>query len=1071
MIYKKCRLFKGIEEYKDLHKVTFDIETRGLRYETARIFAIGIKDNRSVETILLVDKLDDDESERKLIREFFDFYVKLKPAVICGYNSEMFDFDFIVGRAKILEMNLGEFQTTLRENDYLKRKAKETVKIGGTAEKYTATSIWGISVIDILHAVKRTSAVNSEIKENKLKYIAKFENIAKPNRTYIDGSDNDIYNFYAENKIFAVNDKNEYLCVPDKYQETAVKMCKLQVNKSRFDDAKYKSLRNNFLTNDKEFVNWFKTEAMPKNMTGFINGKKLMKQYLLDDLWETEKVDELYNQSSFMLAKIVPTSYHRICTMGTAGIWNLLMTAWSYEKNIAIPDSDVYEHFSGGLARCYKTGYSERIVKIDYDGMYPHNQLTNDVFPIFDITGVMKMLLLYLTTTRAIYKKLANSNKLNEEELFIVKSIDTDTYTKYVENKLTPADRAMFKIKQLPIKILNNSQFGALGSNVSFNWSDNECAARITCIGRLLLRQAIWWFNEYNCEALLAVTDGINFQFPIMTKIQISQNKNTPNTLLETEIPIEEAWKYNSKIGIDALIEKFNKEEMKPPFNSVDNDGEYLSCLNLSRINYATLLLAKDKKTGEMKEKIKLTGNTIKSKVMPKYIEEFFDKGLNLILHGKGKEFFEYYIDYAQNIYYRRIPLMKIASKSRVKTTIAKYQKRGVDKNGREKGKQAHMELLIEKRNVLAEQLFEEHKNEFELTKDENKLTLDDKYELVANYLPPEPELDSVVFHVNTGYKLSDGSSNRIKDNITGLERYASNIITASEMKENPNMLGEYNVAKYLNSFNKCVKSILVGFGPDVKEVAKNMLCKIVKTSTKDMMGGKVKQENLSIPSFDKNEDALQLKNFNKDSYNDSMFLEKYELNFWNKYGHDPRKIWNGFKELEDNRVYYEIYDDVLNYLNNKMQENNKPLIKSINDDYVSGDYVLLKRDFNFSVGKYDGICIKIIKENVDVPKSDLQIKLEEKQAIEQQRLKDAKENVEKNDIQIFADKKEKEDYERRSKYLPKFLEQENLNSNFTLEFLAEIENAIDKLDDYILEQEMIEDNSVAEYGVEDIDE
>jgi hypothetical protein len=85
--------------------------------------------------------------------------------------------------------------------------------------------------------------------------------------------------------------------------------------------------------------------------------------------------------------------------------------------------------------------------------------------------------------------------------------------------------------------------------------------------------------------------------------------------------------------------------------------------------------------------------------------------------------------------------------------------------------------------------------------------------------------------------------------------------------------------------------------------------------------------------------------------------------------------------------------------------------------------------------------------------------------------LKDAKENVEKNDIQIFADKKEKEDYERRSKYLPKFLEQENLNSNFTLEFLAEIENAIDKLDDYILEQEMIEDNSVAEYGVEDIDE
>ena len=40
-------------------------------------------------------------------------------------------------------------------------------------------------------------------------------------------------------------------------------------------------------------------------MISFIGGKKLVKQYLLDDLWETEKVDELYNQSSFLLAKII----------------------------------------------------------------------------------------------------------------------------------------------------------------------------------------------------------------------------------------------------------------------------------------------------------------------------------------------------------------------------------------------------------------------------------------------------------------------------------------------------------------------------------------------------------------------------------------------------------------------------------------------------------------------------------------------------------------------------------------------------------------------------------------------
>ena len=59
---------------------------------------------------------------------------------------------------------------------------------------------------------------------------------------------------------------------------------------------------------------------------------------------------------------------------------------------------------------------------------------------------------------------------------------------------------------------------------------------------------------------------------------------------------------------------------MKPPYMSVDNDMENISCLNLSRINYATLTKKKDKKTNEMKNVVKLTGNTIKSKTMPEYI-------------------------------------------------------------------------------------------------------------------------------------------------------------------------------------------------------------------------------------------------------------------------------------------------------------------------------------------------------------------------------------------------------------------------------------------------------------------
>ena len=60
--------------------------------------------------------------------------------------------------------------------------------------------MWGYSIIDILHATKRTAAINSDIKENGLKYIAKFEKIAKENRTYIPGEDNDIGKYYKQNK-------------------------------------------------------------------------------------------------------------------------------------------------------------------------------------------------------------------------------------------------------------------------------------------------------------------------------------------------------------------------------------------------------------------------------------------------------------------------------------------------------------------------------------------------------------------------------------------------------------------------------------------------------------------------------------------------------------------------------------------------------------------------------------------------------------------------------------------------------------------------------------------------------
>ena len=48
-------------------------------------------------------------------------------------------------------------------------------------------------------------------------------------------------------------------------------------------------------------------------------------------------VDEQFNQANFLLSKLVPTTYERLSTMGTATLWKMIMCAWSYKNNLALP--------------------------------------------------------------------------------------------------------------------------------------------------------------------------------------------------------------------------------------------------------------------------------------------------------------------------------------------------------------------------------------------------------------------------------------------------------------------------------------------------------------------------------------------------------------------------------------------------------------------------------------------------------------------------------------------------------------------------------------------------------------
>ena len=719
------RLFKGFENYEEVHKVVFDIETTSLDPNDGHMFLIGIKDNRGYRKIL--DSYDNgvwtEDAERRMIKEFFNILHELDPSVIAGYNSEFFDWAYILGRMRLLGMSnenvkvnkRGDKTTTIDSRYLIKTKHPEiplirksaSLKLGAELERYEQTVYWGVNVMDTMHRVRQAMAINSNIKGFGLKYIAETSGVERPNRVYVPGDK--LGQMWVENKDFF-------------YNPTTGQWYPIDGNKPPLKDLSKHKLES-------------------KDEWNQVDGRFLITEYLLDDLLETEKVDDQYTQAAFLTAGLVPTGFLRSATMGTATMWKLLMMGWSYENGLGLPDVLPKRNFVGGLSRLLQTGFNRNIVKLDYASLYPSIQLSHDVFPTCDISGALEAMLQYLYDTRNKYKYLMNE---------------------YAE-KGDEANTIKFDRKQLPIKILNNSAFGSISAPYIFPWGDIDIGEMITCTGRQYLRHMVQYFMDRGYTPLVLDTDGVNFSKPddINTHVYVGRGLHRF---------VEEGKEYR---GLDADVAEYNERFMHGVMG-LDNDGEWPSTINLSRKNYATLA---------PNGKIKLTGNSIKSKGTSKYIENFLNKGIKMLLEGKGKEFVDYYYIYLEKIYNQQIPLVEIANKSRVKKTIKSYHNRGVNKNGNALPRQAHMELII-KEGI-------------------------------------DVNLGDTIYYVNNGTKKSHGDiqlRKTKKDPPEGTLVYNSYLIDRDMLENNPEATGEYNVAKYVDAFNKKVEPLTVVFSQNVRD-------------------------------------------------------------------------------------------------------------------------------------------------------------------------------------------------------------------------------------------------------------
>ena len=789
LVQKSKRLFKGFEEYDELHRFVFDIETTGLKAETDSIFLIGMKDNRGFEKVV---SAQNEQEERQLIIDFFDTINQLKPALIGGYNSAFFDFPFILKRAEILKLDIKKISKTLSPTQHLRQK-EGMLKLANEMEPYTQTMMWGYNILDIAHAVRRAQAINSDIKSWGLKYITQFIGAEKPNRVYVKG-DKIGKTYFSKSKYYFNPQSGGYREEGDPGTENIME----------------------------KFPNKFEE----------VTGNYIIERYLYDDIWETMIVDEEFNQANFLLAKLVPTTYERLSTMGTATLWKMIMASWSYKNGLAIPAKGAKRPFTGGLSRLLQIGYSREVLKLDYSSLYPSIQLVHDVFPKCDVTGVMKSMLKYFRDTRIRYKKLA-------EEHY----------------KTDPKLSSQYARKQLPIKIFINAFFGSLSAPQVFPWGDMDMGEQITCTGRQYLRQMIMWFMSRGYEPLVMDTDGVNFATPPDRLDYKYVGKGLNGLVIEGK----------EYIGSEADVAEYNDLFMRDEMG-LDIDGIWPATINVARKNYALLT---------DKGKVKLTGNSIKSKKLQTYVSEFLDKGLRMLLDGKGHEFLEFYYEYVDMIYNKQVPIGKIANKARVKQSVQEYKihvnKR--TKSGSLMSRQAHMELLLHN-NVSA-------------------------------------GLGDTVYYVNNGQRKSHGDVVKKGDSVT-INCY---LVNEKDIEMNPNLLGEYNVPRYLASFNKRIEPLLVVFHPDIRD-------EILVENPNDRKFFTKTQSQLvrGYPRRDGDQDTLD----------EVLTLSETEVEFWNNVNIDPfymylsgtldlvnteyvnknQKIMAGFeKPIERSKNWVEFYE------------------------------------------------------------------------------------------------------------------------------------------------------------------
>ena len=331
-----------------------------------------------------------------------------------------------------------------------------------------------------------------------------------------------------------------------------------------------------------------------------LTGKELQRAYIENDekfrqralcaVRETRAVAELLSPSYFIQAQIFPYNYQDVIVRGNATRINALFLREYFRQRHSIPEMPMVRTFEGGYTDIFFAGVARNVWHCDVASLYPSIMLQFDCFPATDRLQIFRHLLTDLRDFRL-------------EAKASMRAASND-----------PSRQRYFHALQNTFKILINSFYGYLGF-AQGHFADFDAAARVTQIGRDLLKKMIDWLSGQGAHVVEVDTDGIYFVPPSSVEAGVPPAKSKPNAADTAATTAED---------IDKLRSGLAKE--LPPGIEVEFDEQFDAMFSYKAKNYALLTCEGD---------VIIKGGALKSRGLEKFQRVFLEEMIKLLMQGK----------------------------------------------------------------------------------------------------------------------------------------------------------------------------------------------------------------------------------------------------------------------------------------------------------------------------------------------------------------------------------------------------------------------------------------------------